>query len=44
MRELGLLKDGNEKNFTVLNKGKKSRKKSYVVVEPDYFSYRKYIG
>ena len=43
MRELGFLKEGYEKNYIVLNKYKKSKAKTYVVVEPDYREYKKYL-
>lgn len=43
MRLLGFIKDGYEKNYVVLNKQKNSKAKTYVICEPDYKEYKKYL-
>jgi hypothetical protein len=43
MKALNLLKEGNERNYVVLNRKKNSRAKTYAVVEPDYNEYKKYL-
>lgn len=33
LRKVGLIKEGRERNYTVINRNKKSRRKKYCVVE-----------